>query len=61
MQTRQVNVNGESYECACAYMIRLEREDFEDVKQLTRLAGVVSMTPEEFRSRFGYLAGLELK
>jgi len=52
-------VNGESYECACAYMIRLEREDFEDVKQLTKLAGVIGMTPEEFRSRFGYLAGLK--
>ncbi len=59
MQTRQVNVNGESYECACAYMIRLEREDFEDVKQLTRLAGVIGLTPEEFHSRFGYLAGLK--
>jgi ATP-dependent phosphofructokinase / diphosphate-dependent phosphofructokinase len=59
MQTRQVNVNGESYECACAYMIRLERDDFEDVKQLTRLAGVIGMKPEEFRARFGYLAGLK--
>jgi len=59
MQTRQVNVDGEAYECACAYMIRLERADFEDSKQLIRLAGVVSLTPEEFRARFGYLAGLK--
>jgi 6-phosphofructokinase len=59
MQTRQVNVNGESYECACAYMTRLEREDFEDVKKLIRLAGAISMTPEEFRARFGYLVGLQ--
>jgi hypothetical protein len=33
MQNRKVNVDGEAYECACAYMIRLEREDFEDAKQ----------------------------
>ena len=34
MQNRKVNVDGEAYECACAYMIRLERDDFEDAKQL---------------------------
>jgi hypothetical protein len=39
-------------------MIRLERADFEDVTQLDKLAAVVSMTPEQFRSRFGYLVGL---
>jgi 6-phosphofructokinase 1 len=59
MQTRQVNVDGEAYECACAYMIRLERDDFEDAKQLSRLAAVVSMTPGQFRERFGYLVGVK--
>jgi hypothetical protein len=59
MQTRQVNVDGEAYECAQAYMIRLEREDFEDSKQLAKLAAVVSMTPDQFCTRFGYLAGLK--
>jgi 6-phosphofructokinase 1 len=59
MQNRKVNVEGEAYECACAYMIKLEREDFEDAKQLTKLAGVVGMTPDQFRERFGYLAGLK--
>jgi hypothetical protein len=59
MQNRKVNVDGEAYECACAYMIRLEREDFEDLKQLTKLAGAVGLTPEKFRDRFGYLAGLK--
>ena len=56
MQNRRVNVEGEAFECAQAYMIRLNREDFEDSKQLTRLAGVISVTPEEFKKRFGYLA-----
>jgi 6-phosphofructokinase 1 len=59
MQNRKVNVDGEAYECACAYMIRLERDDFEDAKQLAKCAGVVGMTPEQFRGRFGYLAGLK--
>ncbi len=59
MQNRKVNVDGEAYECAQAYMIRLEREDFEDAKQLAKLAAVVSLSPEEFSARFGYLAGLK--
>src|SRR5258707_14299914 len=41
MQVRRVNVDGEAYECACAYMTRLERQDFEETKQLTKLAGVI--------------------
>jgi AraC-like DNA-binding protein len=40
-------------------MIRLEREDFDDAKQLAKLAAVVSMTPDQFRTRFGYLAGVK--
>ena len=59
MQNRKVNVDGEAFECACAYMIRLEREDFEDAKKLAKLAAVTKMTPEEFKKRFGYLAGLK--
>jgi 6-phosphofructokinase 1 len=59
MQNRKVNVDGESFECACAYMIRLEREDFEDAKKLARLAAVIKVTPEQFRAKFGYLVGLK--
>jgi 6-phosphofructokinase len=59
MQNRKVNVDGEAFECACAYMIRLEREDFEDAKKLTKLAAVIKVTPEEFKKRFGYLVGLK--
>jgi hypothetical protein len=39
-------------------MIRLERSDFEDMKRLTRLSSTISMKPEEFRARFGYVVGL---
>lgn len=55
MQVRKVNVDGESYECARHYMIRLEPPDFQDAQQLAKLATVVAVTPEEFRDRFGYL------
>jgi 6-phosphofructokinase 1 len=59
MQVRKVNVDGEPYECACHYMIQLEREDFENSEQLENLAASVAMTPEQFRQRFGYMAGLK--
>jgi 6-phosphofructokinase 1 len=55
MKTRRVNVDGEGYECARRYMIRLERSDFEDSAALGLLAGAARMTPEQFRERFGYL------
>jgi 6-phosphofructokinase len=57
-QVRKVNVDGESYECACHYMIRLERGDFEDPVELANLAAANGMTSEQFRKRFGYLVGL---
>jgi 6-phosphofructokinase 1 len=55
MQTRRVNVNGEGYECARRYMIRLERHDFENAQRLTRLSNAAGMTPEQFRNRFEYI------
>ena len=59
MTVRRVNVDGEAYECACHYMIRLEPADFESPAQLKKLAASVSMTPKQFRDRFGYVAGLK--
>jgi 6-phosphofructokinase 1 len=38
-------------------MIRLEPEDFDDPRQLARLAETAGLTPEAFRRRFGYLVG----
>jgi 6-phosphofructokinase 1 len=58
LQNRSVNVLSETYECACRYMIRLEREDFENVAKLAKIAAEVKMTPEAFRARFGYVVGL---
>ncbi len=55
MQTRRVNINGEGYECARRYMIRLDRRDFDHPKRLAHLASVAGMTPEQFRQRFEYI------
>jgi 6-phosphofructokinase 1 len=55
MRTRKVDVDGEGYECARRYMLRLERRDFEDPERLGRLAATCHMTPEQFRQRFGYV------
>jgi 6-phosphofructokinase 1 len=58
MQTRRVNVDGEAYECARRYMIRLERADFEEPQRLAKLAVTAGTSPEQFRGRFGYLVGI---
>ncbi|MGF1577955.1 MAG: diphosphate--fructose-6-phosphate 1-phosphotransferase [Gemmataceae bacterium] len=54
MRTRIVDVNGEGYECARRYMIRLEKEDFVPEK-IAEYAKVTNLTPEQFQERFGYL------
>ena len=61
MQNRKVNVDGEAFECACAYMIRLEREDFEDAKQLAKLAAVVKMTPRTIQGPLRLSRRLEIR
>ena len=55
MRTRVVDCNGEGYECARRYMIRLEKTDFEDAEKLAKLSAAVKLTPDQFRDRFGYL------
>jgi 6-phosphofructokinase len=57
---RLVDVSKPSYKIAREYMIRLEREDFEDRDRLAALAraaanGAGGFGPEEFKKRFGYL------
>jgi 6-phosphofructokinase 1 len=55
MQSRRVDVDGEAYACARRYMIRLERDDFEDPERLTAIAAAARLSTDRFRSRFGYL------
>jgi 6-phosphofructokinase 1 len=57
MKPRKVNVDGETYEVARRYMIRLEGHDFEDRERLAALAAAADLSPEQFRQRFGYLVG----
>jgi 6-phosphofructokinase 1 len=57
MKTRIVDVNGEGYECARRYMIRLEKRDFESADAVAKMAATVNMTPGQFRERFEYLVG----
>lgn len=59
MQPRKVDVDGEAYQCARHYMIRLEKQDFENPAQLAALGDIVNLSPEQFRKRFGYLVGIE--
>jgi 6-phosphofructokinase 1 len=58
MRPRKVNVDGEAYECARRYMIRLEPADLEQPRPLAALAEAAGLSPGQFRQRFGYLVGL---
>lgn len=58
LPTREVDVNGESYEVALHYMDRLRKADFAKPEMLERMANFACKTPDEFRARFGYLVGL---
>lgn len=56
---RLVDVNSESYLVARRYMQRLTPGDFDDSKQLHRLAALAEMTPEQFVDHYGYLVADE--
>ncbi len=55
MLPRKVDVDGEGYECARRYMIRLEERDFANPQRLARLSEAAGMSVEAFRQRFEYL------
>ena len=55
MRVRMVDVDGDRYRIASAYMLRLKREDFDDPLALHRLAAAANTTPERFRAQLGYL------
>jgi 6-phosphofructokinase len=56
MTTRRVNVDGEGYQCARRYMLRLRKRDFEETGRLAELAKAAKLTPEQFKGRFGHQA-----
>ncbi len=59
MRVRMVDTQSDQYRIAFAYMLRLKREDFDDSRELARLAAVANVTPERFRSEMGYLVERE--
>ncbi len=56
-RVRQVDLSSYTYAVARAYMIRLERTDFESPTMLAALAVEANLTPHQFRQRYGYLVG----
>jgi 6-phosphofructokinase 1 len=59
MRTRRVDIDGEAYECARRYMIRLERADFDEPQQLAALATTAGLDVGQFRERFSRLVESE--
>ncbi len=55
MRVRMVDTESDQYRIAFAYMLRLKRSDFDDPRELARLAAAANVTPERFRSEMGYL------
>ncbi len=49
---RRVDLDSYTYSVARAYMIRLEKQDFESAKMLAALASEAGMTPHQFRERY---------
>ena len=52
---RQVDLKSYTYGVARAYMIRLEKTDFESPTILAALSAEAQLTPHQFRERFEYL------
>jgi len=55
---RRVNVNSDVYRNARSFMLRLERADFEDKGKLKALADAAKMPVDDFRAKYGHVAGL---
>jgi 6-phosphofructokinase len=55
MRVRMVDVESDYYKIARSYMLRLREEDFDDAKELAKLAAVTGKSVDEFRAMFGAL------
>lgn len=55
ISTREVDVDSDSYQVARKYMIRLEAGDFDEIKNIARLALIGNMKTEDFIAKFKYL------
>ena len=57
-RVRTVDVEGEIYQVARRYMIRLEKSDLQDGEMKSRLAKAAGMSPDRFGERFGKVVEL---
>src|SRR5580704_17665331 len=60
MRVRMVDTDSDQYRIAFAYMLRLKHADFDDARELARLAAAAHVTPERFRTEMGYLVEREI-
>ncbi len=54
-RVRMVDIDSDRFRIACAYMLRLKRDDFENREQLERLARVVNLSVDAFRKEFQHV------
>ncbi|MDA8078767.1 MAG: diphosphate--fructose-6-phosphate 1-phosphotransferase [Nitrospiraceae bacterium] len=57
IKVRLVDITSETYEVGRKYMIRLEKQDFENPEQLEALAAAGKMSVRDFKKRFSYIVG----
>ncbi|MCU0486698.1 MAG: hypothetical protein MUC85_11395, partial [Anaerolineales bacterium] len=57
-EVRMVNINSYRYQSSYKLMARLKPEHAQDEVLFARLAGLTNLSPEAFKQRFGYLAGI---
>ncbi|MDP8998615.1 MAG: 6-phosphofructokinase [Myxococcota bacterium] len=55
MRVRMVDIASDQYRIAYAYMLRLKRADFDDPREIAKLAAAAKTTPARLRQEFGYL------
>jgi len=55
MKVRMVNMDSEAYDIAYRYMIRLNRDDFDDPHELAKYAATANISLSDFEKQFKYL------
>jgi ATP-dependent phosphofructokinase / diphosphate-dependent phosphofructokinase len=58
-RVRMVDITTEHYRIARRYMLRLRRDDFEDERELGKIAATAGLGVDAFREEFGYLVDSE--
>ncbi|MEO0202359.1 MAG: 6-phosphofructokinase [candidate division WOR-3 bacterium] len=54
IKIRYVDLNGDIYQSAYYYMIRLKKEDFEDEEKILKMSNCANMSKEDFVKKFKY-------